>query len=58
MIEEVIVSGRSNPEIDPFLHVWGWEIPFYLFIGGLVAGILSFQHYLLFVEKKKNFLLR
>lgn len=43
MIEEVIVSGRSNPEIDPFLHVWGWEIPFYLFIGGLVAGILFFS---------------
>ena len=43
MIEEIIVSGRMNPEIDPYLHVWGWEIPFYLFIGGLVAGILFFS---------------
>jgi len=43
LIEEVIISGRSNPEIDPSLHVWGWEIPFYLFIGGLVAGILFFS---------------
>jgi len=43
MIEELIVSGRMNPEIDPYLHVWGWEIPFYLFIGGLVAGILFFS---------------
>ncbi len=43
MIEELIISGRNNPEIDPHLHIWGWEIPFYLFIGGLVAGILFFS---------------
>lgn len=43
MIEEVIISGRMNPEIDPILHIWGWEIPLYLFLGGLVAGILFFS---------------
>ena len=43
MIEELIISGRNNPEIDPHLHIWGWEIPLYLFIGGLVAGILFFS---------------
>jgi len=26
--------------IDPALHVWGWEIPVYLFLGGLVAGLM------------------
>ncbi|NQV14444.1 polysulfide reductase NrfD [bacterium] len=45
MIEEIITSGRMNPEIDPMLHVWGWEIPFYLFLGGLSAGILIFSAY-------------
>jgi protein NrfD len=35
-----VVSGRHNPMIDPTLHVWGWEIPVYLFLGGLVAGIM------------------
>ena len=30
-----IVSTRHNPLIDPSLHVWGWEIPVYLFLGGL-----------------------
>ncbi len=45
MIEEIITSGRMNPEIDPVLHVWGWEIPFYLFLGGLSAGILIFSAY-------------
>lgn len=33
-------STRANPMIDPSLHVWGWEIPAYLFLGGWVAGML------------------
>jgi formate-dependent nitrite reductase membrane component NrfD len=31
---------RHNPDIDPALHAWGWEIPVYLFLGGLVAGLM------------------
>ena len=53
MIEEIIVSGRHLPEIDPHLHVWGWEISLYLFLGGLVAGILFFSA-LLFLRGKAN----
>jgi formate-dependent nitrite reductase membrane component NrfD len=45
MREELIVSGRMNPKIDPYLHAWGWEIAFYLFVGGLAAGILFFAAY-------------
>ena len=45
MIEEIITSGRMNPEIDPVLHVWGWEIPLYLFLGGIAAGIMIFSAY-------------
>ena len=26
--------------IDPALAIWSWEIPVYLFLGGLVAGML------------------
>jgi formate-dependent nitrite reductase membrane component NrfD len=33
-------SNRHNPEIDPSMHIWGWEIPVYLFLGGLVAGLM------------------
>jgi formate-dependent nitrite reductase membrane component NrfD len=43
MNEIEITSGRMNPHIDPHLTIWGWEIPLYLFIGGLVAGILFFS---------------
>lgn len=42
MKEELIVSGRMNYKIDPSLHIWGWEIPTYLFLGGLAAGVLYF----------------
>lgn len=33
-----LVTTRHNPMIDPSMHVWGWEIPIYLFLGGWVAG--------------------
>ncbi len=35
-----ITSTRHNHLIDPTMHVWGWEIPLYLFLGGVVAGIM------------------
>jgi len=31
---------RHNPLIDPSLHVWGWQIALYLFLGGLAAGVM------------------
>jgi protein NrfD len=31
---------RHNPLIDPHLQIWGWEIPVYLFLGGLTAGVM------------------
>jgi len=34
------LHGRHNEMIDPSLHIWGWEIPVYLFLGGVVAGML------------------
>lgn len=36
---ELTVS-RHNPLVDPTLHVWQWQIPVYLFLGGLVAGLM------------------
>jgi len=35
-----ITNTRHNHLIDPTLHVWGWEIPLYLFLGGVVAGLM------------------
>jgi len=36
---DIEVAGR-NAETFPVLHVWGWEIALYLFLGGLAAGLL------------------
>jgi formate-dependent nitrite reductase membrane component NrfD len=35
-----ITTTRHNPLIDPQLAVWSWEIPVYLFAGGVVAGMM------------------
>ncbi len=43
MIE--FTTSRHNPLIDPSLHLWGWEIPVYLFFGGLVAGLMILSGY-------------
>lgn len=32
--------ARHNASVDPVLHVWGWEVPAYLFLGGLAAGVM------------------
>ena len=40
-----ITSTRHNPMVDPQLQVWGWEIPTYLFFGGLVAGMMVLAGY-------------
>ena len=35
-----ITTTRHNPLVDPQLAVWSWEIPVYLFLGGIVAGMM------------------
>jgi protein NrfD len=34
------VTTAHSPATDPHLHVWGWEIPIYLFLGGFTAGLM------------------
>ncbi len=35
-----ITTTRHNPFVDPVLSVWNWEIPVYLFFGGMIAGMM------------------
>ncbi|KAB2964954.1 MAG: polysulfide reductase [Thermoanaerobaculia bacterium] len=49
-----LTTTRSNPMVDPALHVWGWEIPVYLFLGGLVAGMMVISGYFLFSGRWKS----
>jgi protein NrfD len=55
MREELITSGRLNDAIDPQLHIWQWEIPLYLFLGGLAAGILFFAGLYTIMGKEKQY---
>lgn len=54
MREELFVSGRDIPNIDPFLNIWHWHIPVYLFLGGLAAGILFFAGLFAVLGKEKE----
>lgn len=32
--------ARHSLQIDPHLHIWGWEVVVYLFLGGMAAGAM------------------
>ncbi len=55
MREEIIVSGRMNAFIDPQLHIWHWQIPLYLFLGGLAAGIMFFAGFYFLMHKEEKY---
>ncbi len=52
-MQEITIT-RNNHLIDPSLHVWGWEIPVYLFLGGMVAGMMLISGYFLFKGRHKE----
>lgn len=49
-----LYSTRNNHLIDPYVQVWGWEIPVYLFLGGLVAGMMIISGYFIFKGRYKE----
>ncbi|HBH07151.1 MAG TPA: nitrite reductase [Flavobacteriales bacterium] len=54
MKEELFISGRHIPNIDPHLHIWHWPISVYLFLGGLAAGVLFFAALVTLLGKEKE----
>jgi len=54
-METTIISGKENAGIDPVLTAWHWEIPLYLFLGGLAAGVLFFSAFFFLLKKEKQF---
>jgi formate-dependent nitrite reductase membrane component NrfD len=49
-----ITTTRHNHLIDPALQIWNWEIPVYLFLGGMVAGMMLIAGYFLFKGREKE----
>lgn len=54
MREELFISGRNIPYIDPYLNIWHWQIPLYLFLGGLAAGIMFFAGLFMIIGKEEE----
>lgn len=49
MIE--VTSTKANAYVIPHLAVWRWEVPIYLFLGGLSAGLLVIASIMLLANK-------
>lgn len=56
MITEIIelTTTRNNPHVDPVMAMWEWQIPVYLFLGGMVAGMMIIAGYFLFTGRHKE----
>ena len=54
MVEEILVTARHNAKIDPTLGIWNWEIPIYLFLGGITAGIMFFSALVILLKKEEQ----
>ncbi len=54
MQEEIFISGRNIPNIDPSLAVWHFPISLYLFLGGMAAGIIFFASLFTILKKEKE----
>jgi formate-dependent nitrite reductase membrane component NrfD len=54
MQEEIFISGRNIPHIDPNLEIWHFPISLYLFLGGMAAGIIFFASLFTILRKEKD----
>lgn len=54
MFEEILITTTQNAQITPHLAVWNWEIPIYLFLGGLSAGIIVFASIAILMGTEKE----
>jgi protein NrfD len=52
-MNEIDVARHSHM-IDPQLHVWGWEIPVYLFLGGMAAGAMILTSLLMMRKEERS----
>jgi protein NrfD len=52
MHEEVLASVLANPRVEPQLAIWSWQIASYLFLGGLVAGLMVFSGWAILARRE------
>ena len=49
-----LTTTRHNLHVDPSMSMWEWQIPVYLFLGGMVAGMMIISGYFLFKGRHKE----
>ena len=55
MKEIEITTNKVTNVLNGHFHAWGWEVPLYLFLGGLTAGILIIASFMILRKKVKKF---
>ncbi|MDR7482312.1 MAG: NrfD/PsrC family molybdoenzyme membrane anchor subunit [Armatimonadota bacterium] len=50
------VVERVDAVLNPRLHLWGWEVATYLFLGGVAAGLLIFASWAHLAGRRRQFL--
>jgi formate-dependent nitrite reductase membrane component NrfD len=54
-MNEITITTNKMAQAGGAIHVWGWEVPVYLFLGGLTAGILILSAFMILRNKGKDF---
>ncbi len=45
------VTNKINPHVLPNLHIWGWDVAIYLFLGGIAGGLLIISSAMILLQK-------
>ncbi|MFC1669859.1 NrfD/PsrC family molybdoenzyme membrane anchor subunit [Spirochaetota bacterium] len=55
MSEITITTNKVARTMGESIGIWGWEVPLYLFLGGLTAGIMILSAIMMLRKKGKEF---
>ncbi len=55
MSEVTLTTNKVTAALGESINVWRWEVPVYLFLGGLTAGILIIAAYMILKDKNEKY---
>ncbi|MCX8122798.1 MAG: polysulfide reductase NrfD [Spirochaetes bacterium] len=54
-MNEIVLTTKKAIEAGHSMSIWKWEVPMYLFLGGLTAGILLIAAFMILKDKPKKY---
>jgi len=54
-MKEIVITTNKISHLGSSIGVWRWEVPLYLFLGGLAAGIMIFAAIMILRDENKKF---